>query len=192
MSRIQCFLIEDAGVCHRYLRRSSVGSCPARGGSYHDAAVFLDEAPTPRTPDGYVDCTIKWAADDPRWPTACACGYVFTADDRQDLFVFDLWKRADGQPGLFTVHGSPYPQTERAPAGSMWDAWWNHTDSDRSWAGADGLSLCVMLPDGVDWCMDIAGHTWTREGTPPNVTARPSILSPGYHGFLTNGALESC
>lgn len=39
---------------------------------------------------------------------------------------------------------------------------------------------------------------WERTGTPPNVTARPSIGMPDakggfrYHAFLTNGVLEEC
>lgn len=192
--RVECFLIEDAGVCHRYLRRHALGPCAAMPGEYgyHNAMAFIDRAPTPRTPEGFVDGTIQWPREDPRWPTACACGYVFTESDRWDLFVFDLWKRVDGQLGEFSLHANPEPPTLRAPAGAMWDAWWHHGSS---WTGPDGRSIGVMLPDGTDWHIDgpsKGGSPWSREGTPPNITARPSILTPGYHGFLTNGVLESC
>lgn len=77
----------------------------------------------------------------------------------------------------------------------------------------DGKHLVVVLPDGHWWHVDSTpsnGGRWTRSGTPPIITATPSILTykpvwemdgetwkvvsneESYHGFLTNGFLESC
>lgn len=46
-----------------------------------------------------------------------------------------------------------------------------------------------------NWLVDAPskqGSPWTREGKPPKVTARPSILTSRYHGFLTDGFLVEC
>jgi len=69
--------------------------------------------------------------------------------------------------------------------------------------GPDGKALVVVLPDNHWWWIDSIpgnGGKWERTGIPPNVTARPSILThkgeggkeQSYHGFLTDGVLESC
>ncbi len=54
--------------------------------------------------------------------------------------------------------------------------------------------LFVCLPNGNHWCVDQreSGGTngWTVTGVPPCITARPSILSVDYHGWLTDGVLS--
>jgi hypothetical protein len=57
--------------------------------------------------------------------------------------------------------------------------------------------MVALPPDGGDdlWMVDGTasnGPGWTREGKPPKVTARPSILTPRYHGWLTDGFLVRC
>jgi hypothetical protein len=53
--------------------------------------------------------------------------------------------------------------------------------------------LCVKLPNHSDWVVDSKssnGPGWLVTHTPPlysDLTCAPSILVPGYHGFLTNG-----
>lgn len=50
--------------------------------------------------------------------------------------------------------------------------------------------ICVLCPNGAEWCVDAKssnGDGWTVEGAPPTITAAPSILVPGYHGFLRGG-----
>src|SRR5690349_19716063 len=52
--------------------------------------------------------------------------------------------------------------------------------------------LVLRLPDGTDWLIDglsTNGGGWIVTGEPPNITASPSIQSPGYHGYLQNGVL---
>lgn len=67
----------------------------------------------------------------------------------------------------------------------------------RDWYGKRP-PLFVVTPAGP-WCVDAqstdghgnyTGHGWTVTGTPPNLTASPSINMVGiYHGWLKNGVL---
>lgn len=48
----------------------------------------------------------------------------------------------------------------------------------------------VLCPNGTEWCVDAKssnGDGWKVTGSVPKITARPSILVPGYHGFLNDG-----
>lgn len=60
--------------------------------------------------------------------------------------------------------------------------------------------ICVVLPNGQWWVVDSLafsaeqghhGEGWTITGTPPLITATPSISTKGYHGFLENGVLRA-
>jgi hypothetical protein len=81
-----------------------------------------------------------------------------------------------------------------APAGTMIRASWydeysHHPDGIESWL--------IALPDGGDWISSqhaTGGGYWTVTGTPPQITATPSIWhnSPtGWHGWARNGELVS-
>jgi hypothetical protein len=125
---------------------------------------------------------------DPRWPPACACGYLFRPTD--------TWQHRMRRHFVDKATGAKYT-LEAAPAGAMWNAEWMYHHDRKS---PDGLWLCVRLPNGHDWLMDgpsSNGTFWTRTGTPPKVTVRPSIFArmgkpDAYHGFLTDGVLEEC
>jgi hypothetical protein len=184
----QCFLLEPTDRVQRALRRYS-GPQAGHGWTcetgYHNAMTRIEDGPLIVTERGtHRTEPADWPHDDPRWPTHCACGYAFddAAGDQRQLFYAALHRLPDGQET--TLHD--------APAGAMWDAAWlaDH------WHGADGRCLMLKLPDGSEWVIDgPAGNApgkipgWERTGTPPLITARPSILSPGYHGFLTDGVL---
>lgn len=182
--KIRCFFLELHGSKERNLRRyGGPGVCPERG--YHHAMVLIDvvaeDAP-------YVD---DHPHDDPLWPKACACGYVFSDDDHWQVFDERLFVRRD--TGEVTT-------LEKAPVGAMWYADWFE-----NYRGPDGHCLVVRTPGG-DWIVDMpatrpGGKPWTRTGTPPDVTAHPSICigkdPPGdgpwkYHGWLKAGWLEEC
>jgi hypothetical protein len=48
----------------------------------------------------------------------------------------------------------------------------------------------VLCPNGKEWCVDAKasnGDGWRVIGTAPQITASPSIMVPGYHGFLKGG-----
>jgi hypothetical protein len=185
MAEIECFMLEPTTRERRWLRRyrSVVAEDPCSslpGLSYHNARVLLDEVEAPGVPTG----GDSWPHDDPRWPTRCACGYQFVEADAWQLFTERLFRRLDTGEEVVL---------REAPAGAMWYADWL-----RFWTGPDGRCLCVMLPDGHEWVIDgpsTDGGSWTREGTPPKVTVRPSIgrqRKDGgwvYHAFLTEGKL---
>lgn len=180
-----CFLIEPTGIARRYLRRYIGDShCSAEGNYYHDASVPIDECAVTVREDGVYDTPdLDVPHDDPRWPTHCACGYAFQDTDEWQVSVHRLYARTD------TGEEVAWPD---APIGAMWYAPWY----PKQWAGPDGKILCVQTPGGM-WCIDQPsqnGSGWTRTGTPPTVTARPSIVarsgSGGYHGWLTDGVLS--
>ena len=150
-------------------RYVSAGDCPGRYG-YCNAMFTLAEV-TPDPPP----------KDDPRWPTTCVCGYAFQDGDEWQVLRERIFARDTGEE--YTLPD--------APPGAIWDATWFPEK------GPDGLSLVMRLPNGAgDWhidglCRDGTG-SWSRTGTPPVITARPSVLTPHYHGFLTDGQLVSC
>ena len=58
--------------------------------------------------------------------------------------------------------------------------------------------LVVMLPGGVEWCVDTLainesgphGEGWDVSGDPPNITVNPSINFGGvYHGWIRDGVI---
>ena len=185
---IKCFFLKPIKKARVSLRRYSSHKkedvereCPGPWG-YHNISVQLD--------------VIDWDDesglvandrdhDDPLWPTHCDCGYEFAEDDEWQHNRNIMHERSDG--GEDTT-------LQDAPVGAMWDAHW--LPSNRT--GHDGIALVVKTPDG-DWQVDApsysngkAGPGWTRSGTIPDVTARPSILMPKYHGWLTKGMLIEC
>jgi hypothetical protein len=50
--------------------------------------------------------------------------------------------------------------------------------------------ICVVCPNGEQWNIDRTssnGDGWTVTGELPNITCAPSIVVPGYHGYLRDG-----
>jgi hypothetical protein len=50
--------------------------------------------------------------------------------------------------------------------------------------------IICLTPNGREWCVDAKsnnGDGWSVTGEPPLITCSPSILVPGYHGFLREG-----
>ena len=87
---------------------------------------------------------------------------------------------------------------EGLPPGAMFDPDVIY-GGETKYHGPDGKGLVVILPSGENWHIDspasngapnVAG--WKRTGVPPTVTARPSIQTSLYHGFLTDGVLTEC
>jgi hypothetical protein len=137
-----CVLLTPTGMRLHSLRRYKSGDvkCDASGMGYHDAAVVLGETTeeNPATPH-----------DDPRWPKACACGYVFADDDNWQDNCMRLFQRPDGSKAVLRSHRS---DGFALRPGDMWDADWNKDVPE--WVGPDGRSLNVVTPDGWQWCID--------------------------------------
>ena len=186
---VQCFIAERLDEAQRSFRRyvSKRQDCPLPHG-YHNASVVVVER-EPFVSEWEGDGVLDPDKADPRWPAACACGYVFQDEDMWQVNRDRLYR--DPRDG--SVHPS-----HKLPPGAMRLIDWD------SWKGPDGRTLIVTLPDSTDWRPDgIANNAknpdgtyklpgWTRTGTPPLVTCTPSIKTSRYHGFLTNGVLRAC
>lgn len=178
---VTCFMIEPTGRSKRYWRRygsTQASKCEHGVYPFHNAMVDAGECSD-------TEPSISIPSDSPfkhagAWPTHCACGYMFLDSDEWQIAVDSIYRAADGREFLL----------KNVPPGAMWRATWY--EQIKSWVGPDGKSYVVRLPDGTDWPVDgpssDGGH-WTREGAPPALTVRPSILTPKYHGWLTGGML---
>jgi hypothetical protein len=155
--------------------------CPS--GGYHNASAEIGDVPEAEHEVLHGD---NWPHDDPRWPTACGCGYAFTDADwwqRNDDPVFRL---PDGTEFAYRASFGKI-----APPGTMIRASWYD-----EYADVPGESWVIALPDGGEWITTqraSGGGHWEVTGAAPNLTATPSIWhnSPnGWHGWLRDGRLE--
>lgn len=187
---VTCFMV-DYTETGRLFRRRYSNDFTGCGGSYHNARLDMGEiVPDPVVDDEYgrhlsfvhTLGTPEERADG-RWPVKCdRCPYVFTPEDHWQIGCESIYKERDG--GRVATLRS-------MPAGAMFDAWWLGGDSFAK-KREDGLILTVKLPNGIEWCIDCPsrdGGYWDRTGVAPKITARPSISTPGYHGWLTDGVL---
>ena len=187
MTGIPLRIAEPTDRCRRHLRRWRSGdlhSCPA--GGYCNASAFLAEIPHAERREASGD---DWPHDDPGWPKMCErCPYEFGEDDRWQRHDDRVYRLADGTE--ITWHGEP---GKAAPPGTMIRADWYD-----EWPFAQaGEPWLVVLPDGGIWITTQRasdGGYWNVTGTPPAITASPSIWhSPpgGWHGWIRDGVLES-
>jgi len=182
--------------------------------SYHNASVILNRITAAEHPTS-GDAPDVFLHADPRWPTACGCGYAFREMDYWQVNYHHLYRGApDGQ-----LYG-----LMNAPVGAMWDAHW----MPEYFQGPDGICLTVKTPGG-DWLVDSearnctltqwqlvegerntrqwTGRThycWVRHGDPRTGDVHVdkdgktcgagagSIIAGSYHGFLHHGHLTDC
>lgn len=205
MSGIECFLIAPTDHAKVELRRYGGDDCSVFG--YHDASAEIGSA-SARITDGVFDVDAPEVGDhdDPRWPTACACGYRFTEDDHWQTHTSVWWVGADGRELLI----------QNAPPGAIFDAFWMRGYGS---VNGDGPAWSVVCPPGAP---DARGHVWhigsqasncTRKGEDHDcwcchgeaplltVNKQPvagrstcdagggSIQTGDWHGFLTDGRL---
>lgn len=192
--------------CRRYHSSTDANAtCPnPKNGGYHQALTDLGVAPIMRRVDdgrSWEKPIYDWPAhDDPRWPTHCICGYIFTDGDARQEWYEPQYRRTD--TGELTT-------LRRAAPGAMWDAWWMP-----AWRDADGIALMVRLPNGDDWSVDSeasnctrrgdrAHKCWIRHGDPRTepvtvdkngetcAAGAGSVQSRDYHGFLRAGELTA-
>lgn len=178
-------IAEPTGRYRRSLRRfrfSGGSACPAA--SYCNASNDIGDVTDPAEAHG-----DNWPHDDPNWPSACeSCGGTFAPDDQWQRNDNQIYRLPDGAE--FVFRGS---FGRAAPPGSMIRAVWYDQYADQP-----GESWLIALPDGGEWITTqkaTGGGHWTVTGTPPNITATPSIFHnapAGWHGFITNGELVSC
>lgn len=152
------------------------------GFGYHNAGWDVDELHAPDVME-----YAPMARSDSRWPTQCACGYMFSPDDE---FLFYARR-------LYVDDAEHWTTLDTAPVGSLWLAPWM-TFSVRPtpnglWAGPDGLCVVVRTPGG-DWWVDGPGadpqrRGWERTGSPPGITVTPGIQMPRWTGRIEQGKL---
>jgi hypothetical protein len=200
MGEIKCFMLEEAGRARVWLRRWQSESHDKCSGpdKYHHGMVQIAEIDLPIgavLSETEIGKTLGITREDPRWPRACPCGYEFAAGDIWQVFSRRLYRRGDGDPALVT--------TEDAPVGGMyWSPWlagFTFDNPDHKARGGGPHLMCIL--PGKDghrhvWDMDGPannGPGWSRTGTPPLITANPSIGMGKdncyYHGWLRNGVL---
>jgi hypothetical protein len=201
------YLIEPSGFATRSLRRFARGdskTCPHPSNyGYHNA----------ETPDGDVSCRLEYIEryqgrfwvyseppepphDDSRWPTACACGYTFTADDAFQVFHDTIYRRVDGTNERILLRDNP--------PGAMYYSEWHMCHHEPRCE----KHLFAICPDGRTWEIDgrcsncgspndRTHRCWVRHGEPPMITVDKagvtcnagagSIATGTYHGSLQNG-----
>lgn len=186
---IACFMLEDMRTARYVLRRYAGDSKCALPLGYHNAESD-SVAERPEVTDKPYTGTNppEIALDDPRWPTACACGYAFTPEDARQVFAHGLYSRVDTGKVM---------TWDEAPAGAIRDAsWW----PDK---GADGHAWGIKLPDGNEWMTESSASNcvcrtkdqppehrcWSRSGVAPILTVSPSLGMPRWHGWLRDGKL---
>jgi hypothetical protein len=198
---ITCFLLTPIDRAVRSLRRytsSAERPCSSRPSRYsycNASAIIGEEDFQSRYAGEATNMTTEEQRADPRWPATCeSCGRPFEPDDEWQINCDRLYVRSDD--GTRTIIRAAAP-------GAMWvtPRFQLQGDDEPSkpgdlWCGPDGLCVCLKLPDGTEWVIDgpatngpVGKPGWTRTGTPPRITVHPSILTPGYHGVLTDGVL---
>ena len=181
----------------RYIRKDD-SPCPLPMGYHSAATVVVDEEPGIFSPEGYLvdrETVINYPNTDPRWPTKCACGYVFEPDDIWQVDCQQLMLAVDGQK--FTIHD--------APVGACWKLWWANSEAcNPNNKDQPMWPLAIRLPPGRTWDTWHAdgpsrdGTGWPRHGTIDKLTCRPSIAcnregkNTGYHGYVTDGIISEC
>lgn len=183
---LTCFMLIETDTIRRSLRRYCSGSqCTSSGMGYHDAMNEIEPAQEPR---GSFTPSYEYP-EDPRWPVICSCGYAFQDQDMRQVFAERLFKRSD--TGAVTTFRD-------APPGAF--AWADYLrDSPGSIYHGErggGPHLFLRCPAGGWWDLDSKasnGPGWRWSGSPPVVTAQPSIdMNGAYHGILTDGVLREC
>jgi hypothetical protein len=201
MNRIKCFMLVPTTNVRMSLRRyksapwvdgKSERNCPNNHG-YHDAQVLISQGPLADSGaslyEGDPVIGDNWSHEDPRWPIKCSCGYEFQPEDKWSSFPEKMFANPKT--------GEEHTKRE-APAGAIMDntEWGAHFAVSHY---EDGKHYECKLPDGTWWGIDQKANNgspenpgWRRTGVPPELTVTPSILTPGYHGFLTAGHLDEC
>lgn len=211
---VQCFMLRATERERRALRRyvHREGESCAAPYRFHAASTPIGEGVIVRSSDGYMATPQEHDRNDPRWPAKCEhCEYVFRDDDAWQVSGDAIYVDSDGRefsqldapPGgiieawwLFDPKGpedlaelpeirSRYAREPEARMllSRMYYEQWAETRPP----------LQVFTPNGRPWIVDSTannGPGWTVSGDPPLLSCSPSILVPGYHGWLgINGAL---
>lgn len=192
MAAVRCFLLTPTDRVARWLRRSTsalaVGVRLCEPAGVHEAATRIEDGPLVLGEGGAIGTEpLNWPPEDPRWPKKCRhCDHAFPGLRGGQLLYHRLYRTPEWN--LVVTCPAPPPGINAAPVGAMWFSEWQ---GNRGFQGPDGRCLCLMTPEG-EWCIDAPGSdrsTWTRTGTPPDVTVTPSVRFDRWRGKVENGFL---
>ncbi len=186
---IPLFIVEPTRTCMLQIRRFQYGT--DTNGHRHDTTVTIDYN-TPvllRKPDDtrfVQDSDDRVPRDDPRWPAACACGYLWQDTDRWQVNEVE-WYEGGGQRFAWGIGNWDGP-----PGAMIRSIWRDQPDRPPAYL--------VFLPNGRPWNTndrayregDALGPYWTVAGEAPMITVTPSIddrSSRPWHGWVRNGML---
>lgn len=89
---------------------------------------------------------------------------------------------------LFELADGRLVTLDELPVGAMW-----HSSIDPIWITSEP-TLYVILPGHFAWPMNHGGSKgarWNVVGTPPEVSATPSIrITGGYHGYVGSNGVQ--
>lgn len=190
------FVLEPTTLFRVELRRFTYENsrrCPS-GAAGHSANTIIHDINSPFADAAFTmeysgNSADDFPHEDTRWPETCeACGYEFTEEDEWQHSTTRFYRAPTGD--LCTLRFG-----EGLPGGVYEVPWLKGACSEfyrRDWAGKRA-PLMVVCPDKHHWFIDgdaSNGAGWEVTGDPPNLTARPSILTSNYHGWLTDGVLS--
>jgi hypothetical protein len=210
-----CFLIKQGHMAKRELRRYHSAQegeepCPGTERSYHSATVEIGTFPLVLAEHGSIAALdpAEYAGDE-RWPTSCACGFVFPEEDHWQVNQEPIYVAEDGREMTL----------REAPGGAIWIAEW----LGEHWRvnGGTGPAYIIKLPNGTEFIpgskasncdrKDEDHDCWCVHGEAPNLTidktpepGRSTCSAGGgsiwscqgqpndWHGFVTAGELVGC
>jgi hypothetical protein len=184
------FIAEPTGACRLSLRRFCYGGGETKHRCDATAVIGEDEPETQRRPDGTTRLVSGDSVphSDPRWPSACGCGYLFADDDQWQVNELP-WYEGNGQRFCWGIGSWD------GPPGAMIRAPWRDDTPDNGCP-----AFVVFLPNGSHWCTrdqssgpdGKLGPQWSVSGIAPCITVSPSIddrSSRPWHGWIRNGEL---
>lgn len=210
-----CIFIQETGIVRLSLRRYAGDKpCSVSGTGYHNAQIPIEE--TEQVGEGGVIGDFNFEKPlmekyiEQFDQMKCTCGYQFANEDNRQIFRDREY--TDDQGNKFTQRDAPigsmwysewherfsFPSPDgkalvvKLPANNEWCV-----DGQASNCQAPCKNCAQPFEahaKGQTECKDFQHsdpnhRCWQRSGTPPMITASPSIQVPGYHGFLQNGQL---
>lgn len=181
----RCFMATPTDRVQVSLRRYGVNELSCHKAwpgiqSYHNVEIPIAELPrSEQEPIGRPPTLAE--KEDPRWPKACECGYLFHPEDHWQWNADTLYAGA--------LDGKTYARMD-LPPGAIWRCDWMEDIQPNPYAAPDGKVWALMMPSGYEWLIygpSSNGSKWNVSGELPLINVTPSIAQQGgrtYHGYV--------